>query len=176
MRRALTFVTVALLAVVWSAFAFADVAKDGTQIINYPLSINTVQDTAKLSHDVVMVHYVGGVTDIKKFMDGWWDIVGGKKVWVEGVVPAAQRTTGALPVPANMATLVTNVTIPMSKRAFVYNQGSLPLWLRVVAKPASDAGEDSHERFCSYFITKYTADARVTKFHVREVSIHRTFD
>lgn len=175
MRRTMVFAAVVLLAVVLSAFAQAETR-------NYPLSIATKVVKPGVTQDVVMVHWAGGVTELDKFMDDWWDPA--TRTRVQGVVPAALAASGTLPVPAAAATMTANVTIPISKRAFVYGAGSLPVWLRVVSTPKLQASQDSHERFkgsacwsfTSYFITKYTADVRVTKFHDKEVSVHNTFD
>ena len=87
--------------------------------------------------------------------------------FMKKVVPASLAANGALPAPANVETMVRDVAIPMCKRAFIYNQGALPLSLRVRANPnsATSAKDTGHERylgrtndgwtFWSHFITQY---------------------
>ena len=162
MRRTMVLAAVVLLALVFTALAQAETR-------DYPLSITTEVVRPGVTQDVVMVHWSAGVTALDEFMNV--------------VVPQALSTSGQLPVPATGPTMTANVTIPMSKRAYVYGDGALPVWLRVVTNQSLQASEDSHERFrgsscwkfSSYFITRYTADVRVTKFHGREVTVHNTF-
>jgi hypothetical protein len=104
---------------------------------------------------------------------------------MEQTVPDALRTTTNLPPASTDPTLKTDVTIPLRSPAYIYNKGKLPVWLRVRATQTQNdrIREDRHERFKgtlndpwtiqSYFITQFTADCRVTKYHTTETFTYR---
>lgn len=165
-------VLVALLSV---SFAFAQGATSAV-VTDYPLQLATVQLSAHVTGDVVIVLLAdGSKPDLDEFM--------------RLVVPKSLAANGALPAPANVETMVRDVAIPMAKRAFIYNQGALPLSLRVRANPnsATKATQDSHERFIgrtndgwtfwSYFITQYTVVTPATKYRTKstETFVHKGY-
>jgi hypothetical protein len=165
-------VLVALLSV---SFAFAQGATSAV-VTDYPLQLVTHQMSSHVTQDVVHVLLADGTKpDLDEFM--------------RLVVPKALAANGALPAPANVETMVRDVAIPMAKRAFIYNQGALPLSLRVRANPnsATKATQDSHERFIgrtndgwtfwSYFITQYTVVTPATKYRTKstETFVHKGY-
>lgn len=158
--------------------AYAVVTRD------YPISVSLVDDPAKaVKKDVVVVHFLGSdnaplTATLNEFM--------------QEIVPSWALNTGNLPQAANVATLVENVTVPGLGKAFIVDDRTpatpngftrkdkrprLPVYLRVKIRNLDDRqiGEDRNERFRgivadpwtieSYFITRYTVIARVTKQH-----------
>jgi len=164
--RTLPAVTVlAVVAVIGiAASAAADVCKV------YPIKVVTEDRSPALKVDVVKVLTVGGEYELTNFM--------------KSIVPAALRSTGALPAPANTGTMRTKVVILNAKNCYIHTpDGKLPVSLKVVVDPKSTTttrvNEDGHERFngsvsnsqsydlSSYFVTEFTATCRVTKFHTK---------
>jgi hypothetical protein len=164
MRRGLCWSAVAVVVLVCvSGTVFA-------QSADYPISVVTEQVSPSLTKDVVHVKLADGSTPtLNAFM--------------EEIVPASLKAGSGLPAPAATGTLMTDVVIPNSKSMHIFNAGNLPVRLRVRAQQHSGAvktnvTEDRHERFRgrvddpgtdwtvqSYFVTEFTAAARVTKYH-----------
>jgi len=151
--------------------AFASLVLAGVVVAqlttDYPIQIDTVATNDPcLKRDVVKVLLANSTKPtLEDFM--------------ENIVPASLRNSGALPLPSPAGTITENVKIPCAKSCYIFNEGNLPLWLRVNASNTQSnwSREDRHERFkgcdtnkwCSdsYFITKFTAICRVTKFHTK---------
>lgn len=161
MRVAPFAVALLLLSVVAAMAESSDLLRD------YALEVRTVQVSALVTKDVVHVKLADGTSpDLNTFM--------------QEIVPATLKATGDLPARADVPTMVYDVAVPRCKVGFIYNQGALPLLLRVRADKISMSGinEKSHERFDgvvfngwglrSYFITQYTVVSRATKYHATE--------
>ncbi len=151
---------------------------------DYPISVTQVVDPCKaVKKDVVLVHFLGSnnapaTATLNEFM--------------QDIVPSWALNNGRLPRPANVPTLVENVTVPHQGKCFIVDdqQGPcppgcvrkdkrprLPVYLRVKISnlPDHQVCEDRNERFKgivadpwkieSYFITTYTVVCRVTKNH-----------
>lgn len=185
MRRTMVLAAVVLLALGSSVFAAPQYSAP-VLTRDYPINVAVVPTAnPNVMNSVVMVLWVDGAgnqmaTQLDRFLNNWINAAGNV---VQGVVQEALMTNGQLPTPSTQPTLRTAVTFPMSKPAYVWDANNLPVSLRVVATPRSSATEDRHERFDgwvrydvdSYFITRYTADVRVTKFHSRVVRVTNTF-
>ena len=169
--------TVRVVVVVCLVGLLAASAHAVTLKADYPLSVTTVTYPSGNQKDVVVVHYKSGAgADASANLD----------TFMGSIVPASLRSTGALPVPADVPTMMEFVEVPCSKSCVIFNQDNLPIWLRVRAEQVrfTDIDQDRHERFDgvlmdpwsieSYFITQFTAVCRVTKYHATRY--HRVFN